>query len=177
MRGRTLMNEQAKAAQGSTIDVLKSSRHSKITGNFGEALVLYWLSKYGFECARIDHTGIDLIARNPHTQELMGISVKSRSRSVGTEQSSLRISADNFEKARVACDAFSCTPYFAIVIDVGKKIHGFLLSMEHLLTLHPMAKTSASWKMREKSMSQYANDPEVKTFELQTATLRWWSSK
>ena len=171
------MNEQAKAAQASTIDMLKSSRHSKITGNFGEALVLYWLSKYGFECARIDHTGIDLIARNPHTQELMGISVKSRSRSVGTEQSSLRISADNFEKARVACDAFSCTPYFAIVIDVGKKIHGFLLSMEHLLTLHPMVKTSTSWKMHEKYMNQYANDPEVKTFELQTATLRWWSSK
>ena len=64
------------------IDISKSSRHAKITGDFGEALVLYWLSKYGFECARVDHTGIDLIARNPHTQELMGISVKSRSRNV-----------------------------------------------------------------------------------------------
>src|SRR5215210_5831642 len=105
------------------MDILKSSRHSKITGDFGEALVLYWLSKYGFECARLDHTGIDLIARNPHTQELMGISVKSRSRSAGTERTSLRIPADNFEKINLACSAFSCTPYFAIVIDGGKQLH------------------------------------------------------
>ena len=80
MKGRTSMNGPDKAAQGSMMDILKSSRHSRITGDFGEALVLYWLSKYGFECARIDHTGIDLIARNPHMHELMGISVKSRSR-------------------------------------------------------------------------------------------------
>ena len=46
--------------------VNKSSRHTKITGDFGETLVLYWLSKYGFECAPVDHTGIDIIARNPH---------------------------------------------------------------------------------------------------------------
>lgn len=73
------------------IQILKSSRHSKITGDFAEALVLYWLSKHGFECARVDHTGIDLIARNPHTAELMGISVKSRSRNPGTERTVLRI--------------------------------------------------------------------------------------
>ena len=41
----------------------KCSRHSKIAGDFGETLILYWLSKYGFECALVDHTGIDIIAR------------------------------------------------------------------------------------------------------------------
>ena len=40
----------------------KSTRHSKITGNFGEALVLYLLSKFGFESANVDHTGIDIIS-------------------------------------------------------------------------------------------------------------------
>jgi hypothetical protein len=40
----------------------KSSGHAKITGDFGESLILYWLSKYGFECALVDHTGIDIIA-------------------------------------------------------------------------------------------------------------------
>jgi hypothetical protein len=45
------------------IEMTKSSRHSKITGDFAEALIVYW---YGFECARIDHTGMDVIARNPH---------------------------------------------------------------------------------------------------------------
>lgn len=59
-----------------TPKVSKSSRHAKIAGDFGEVVVQYWLSKYGYECARVDHTGIDLIARKPHTNEVMGISVK-----------------------------------------------------------------------------------------------------
>lgn len=58
----------------------KSTRHSKITGDFAEAFFLYWLSKYGYECARLDHTGIDLIARRPESEEVLGISVKCRSR-------------------------------------------------------------------------------------------------
>ena len=61
----------------------KSSRHAKIAGDFGEALVLYWLSRSGFECARVDHTGIDLIAKRPRSDELLGISVKTRSRVPG----------------------------------------------------------------------------------------------
>jgi hypothetical protein len=65
--------------------IKKSPRHSKIAGNFGENIVLYWLSKYGFECALVDHTGIDIIARNPHTKKMMGISVKSRTRSKGSK--------------------------------------------------------------------------------------------
>lgn len=60
------------------MEMKKSTRHSRITGDFAESLILYWLSKYGFECARVDHTGMDLIARNPSNNELMGISVKSK---------------------------------------------------------------------------------------------------
>src|SRR5262249_17028526 len=77
----------------------KSSRHSKITGDFAEVLVLYWLSKYGYECAWVDHTGIDLIAFKG--SERMGISVQCRSRYPGTEKRS--VSVHKFEKARVPC--------------------------------------------------------------------------
>jgi Holliday junction resolvase-like predicted endonuclease len=76
----------------------KSTRHSKIAGDFGEMLVLYWLSKYGFECAKVDHTGIDIIARNPHSKEVMGISVKSRTRNAGKEKDVVNLLADDFKK-------------------------------------------------------------------------------
>ena len=82
------------------MDPTKSSRHSKITGDFGERLILYWLSKYGFECTFVDHTGIDLLARNPRTEELMGISVKSRSRNKGTEKTEVTIQKENFTKTK-----------------------------------------------------------------------------
>ena len=98
-------------------EIIKSSRHSKITGDFAEHLILYWLSKHGFECARVDHVGLDLIARHPSQSEVMGISVKSRSRSEGSEGSYLSIPNENQTKLTAACQAFNCVPHFAIVVD------------------------------------------------------------
>ncbi len=154
--------------------VKKSSRHAKITGNFGEALVLYWLSKYGFECALVDHTGIDIIARNPHTQELMGISVKSRSRKEGTEGTYVAIPSENFEKADEACTAFGCVPYFAVVVDEGDMIRAFILSMSHLLECYGQGAAKAGWKMSDKHLQRYAEDPSIMRFEFKTQTGRWW---
>ena len=108
--------------------ITKSSRHSKITGDFAERLILYWLSKYGFECAFVDHVGIDIIARNPQTKEVMGISVKSRSRNTGTEGSFVSIPNNNLLKLDTACKAFNCQPYFAIVVDEADSITAFILS-------------------------------------------------
>jgi Holliday junction resolvase-like predicted endonuclease len=123
--------------------IKKSTRHAKIAGDFGEVLILYWLSKYGFECASVDHTGIDIIARNPHTQEIMGVSVKSRTRTEGAEEEYVSIPNENFAKAEAACKAFGCLPYFAIVVDAGDTVRGFLLPMSHLLELFPKGKTAA----------------------------------
>jgi len=107
----------------------KSTRHAKIAGDFGEALVLYWLSKYGFECAFVDHTGIDIIARNPHTQEIMGISVKSRTRSEGAESEYVSIPNENFDKAEAACKSFGCVPYFVSVHSFWGKISKFKIGI------------------------------------------------
>ena len=155
----------------------KSTRHAKIAGNFGETLVLYWLSKYGFECASVDHTGIDIIARNPHTLEVMGISVKSRTRTQGTEGESLTIPSDNFEKAEAACAAFGCIPHFAIVVDAGEVTRGFILPMSRLLTLFPKSKVASYFKMTKRYLKEYAQDPEIQTFEFQTKTTRWWGQQ
>jgi Holliday junction resolvase-like predicted endonuclease len=152
----------------------KSTRHAKITGDFGETLVLYWLSKYGFECAPVDHTGIDIIARNPHTREIMGISVKSRSRAEGTEEDYLSIPNDNFAKAEAACAAFGCVPYFSIVVDAGEVIRGFILPMSKLLALFPKGKAASDWKMTEPYLKRYAADPEIQAFEFRTKTGKWW---
>jgi Holliday junction resolvase-like predicted endonuclease len=162
------------ASDAMQLEILKSSRHSKITGDFGEALVLYWLSKHGFECARVDHTGIDLIARNPNTRELMGISVKSRSRAAGTERTSVNIPNGDFAKAASACEAFACAPYFAIVVDAGDVVRAYLLAIDHLLGLHPRGKNVTQWSMAPKAVAAYAADPAIKCFEFQARTTRWW---
>lgn len=155
--------------------IIKSSRHSKITGDFAEHLVLYWLSKHGFECARVDHTGIDLIARNPHTHEVMGISVKSRSRNPGTETTSISIHTLDVQKAITACDAFRCKTYFAIAADIKNKIIVFILPISKLRKLFPNSKNVYAWRMTEKYLQQYYSDPEIKIFELSTKTHSWWA--
>lgn len=152
----------------------KSSRHAKITGDFGEAVILYWLSKYGFECASVDHTGIDIIARNPHLQEVIGLSIKTRSRAEGTENEYVSIPNDNFEKAEAACRAFGCKPYFAIVVDGGDTLRAFILSMDHLLRLYPKGKSAIGWKMKDRNLKDYESDPEIMSFEFKIKPMRWW---
>lgn len=154
--------------------VNKSSRHSKITGNFAENLVLYWLSKYGFECANVDHTGIDIIARNPHTKEVMGISVKSRSRNAGKEGTYVSIPNDNFDKVKNACDAFNCKPYFAIVVDENEKIMVFILPMSYLLKLFPKGNRVCAWKMNKFHLLQYYKDRKIMIFEFTYQARNWW---
>ncbi len=156
-------------------EINKSSIHSKITGDFAEGLVLYWLSKHGFESARVDHTGIDLIARNPITNELMGISVKSRSRGTGTEKSHLNIPNDNFEKVDKACQAFGCVPYFAILIDGTNAITIFILSKSKLLELFPSGKAVAIWKMGDTYLENYKKDKRIIIIEFKYDTLNWWT--
>lgn len=154
--------------------VQKSSRHSKITGDFAENLILYWLSKYGFECAKVDHTGIDLIARNSITNELMGISVKCRSRNEGKEGSYLSIPNDNILKIDNACKAFDCKPYFALVIDEEDTIKVFVLSKDKLLSYFPMGQGVIAWKMTKAWIDKYNVDNEIIKIDFQYKTKNWW---
>lgn len=92
------------------MNIVKSSRHAKIAGDFGESLVLYWLSKSGFECARVDHTGIDLIANDPSSHELMGISVKTRTRVIRTEATSINLDSKRPRQPALHSTAYPITP-------------------------------------------------------------------
>jgi len=152
----------------------KSSRHSKITGDFAEHMILYWLSKYGFECAKIDHTGIDLIASNPVNKELMGISVKGRSRDEGKEGHYINIPNANFVKIDNACKTFECIPYFAIVVDAENFIKVYILSKQKLLQYFPMAKLAAGWKMTKSWIEKYQSDKEIIKIEFKYKTKDWW---
>ncbi len=156
------------------LTINKSTRHSKITGDFAENLVLYVLSKHGFECASVDHTGIDLIARNPITKEVMGISVKSRSRNEGKEGQYLSIPNDNFEKIDQACQAFNCVPYFAILVDEENKLKIYIITKSYLLQLFPPGNRVSGWKMSKKWIARYKNDKRIIKLEFDYHINNWW---
>jgi Holliday junction resolvase-like predicted endonuclease len=156
------------------ISIRKSSRHSKITGDFGEHLILYWLSKCGFECARVDHTGIDIIARHPTQDEVLGVSVKSRSRSVGKEDTALNIKVKEFAAIRAACVAFHCTPYHGIVVDSAQSIHLFLVPLTYFKTAEERGKKVVPWSGRKAGIARYCADASIRWIAMNLADASWW---
>jgi hypothetical protein len=64
--------------------------------------------------------------------------------------------------------------HFAIVVDAGDTIRGYILSMAHLLEIFPKGRTASGWKMTQRYLEQYAADPQIQTFEFQTKTTKWW---
>jgi hypothetical protein len=91
--------------------ITKSTRHSKIIGEFGELAFCNWLSRSGFEVTVVDHTGIDVIAYREGKR--LGITVKSRTRTPGKEKDGVTIFSyqkgkNECEAAKAACNAFAC---------------------------------------------------------------------
>jgi hypothetical protein len=151
----------------------KSSRHSRITGHSGAASILYWLSKRGFECAHVDHTGIDLIARRPATEEVLSISVKFRSRIDPKDEAGVNLLHKNDEKIEAACRAFRCVPYVAVVGDQGETVREFVTTPSHARTQYP----GQSWRMSPAMIKRYQKDPQVESFELVSRAGDWMAER
>jgi Holliday junction resolvase-like predicted endonuclease len=150
----------------------KSSRHDKITGDFAELLVLYWLSKSGYECALVDHTGIDIIAADEKRNKRIGISVQGRSRLAGKETESVNL--HDFNKTRRACKSFGCKPYSAIVVDAQDVIRCFMVPLSHLEQIATgKAGRQRYWLMSVNSLKKYESDSKIKRFELACNNLNW----
>ena len=104
----------------------------------------------------------------------MGISVKSRSRNTGTEGTYVSIPNDNLVKLELACRAFDCQPYFAVVVDEADTITVFILSKSHLVKLLPPGEKVISWKKSKAWLQKYRADSEIRIFRFTTETGHWW---
>lgn len=162
------------------MDIVKSTRHQKIIGNFGEALLCNWLSRSGFEVTIVDHTGIDVVAYNPDTGQRLGISVKSRTREKGTETSSVNIFSyqkgkNDRQKVLDACKAFACDPWIAIYIESSEFADLFVLSLKHYDRVYRGNRNRAidDWKMGQKYRKKYEIDPDVKHIHMAFSGSSW----
>ena len=147
------------------MEIEKSTRHQKIIGDFGEALVCNWLSRSGFEVAMVDHTGIDILARNPQTKERLVISVKSRTRKKGKENESVNIFEENDrQKLSCACEAFAAEPCIAIYVECSDFADLFLLSVEHYDREYRGSPAGVVdvWRMGPKYKQIYEADAQVR---------------
>ncbi len=155
------------------MEITKSSRHQKIIGDYGEALLCNWLSRSGFEVTIVDHTGIDLVAYNPITEQRLGISVKSRTRIKGKETDSVNLfsnhkNKNDRQKVLDACHAFACEPWIAIYVESHDHADLFLLSLAHYDAHYRGSKKRVVdvWKMGDKYRKQHEHDMKLKRIHM-----------
>ena len=162
------------------MEIVKSSRHQKIIGNFGEVLLCNWLSRSGFEVSLVDHTGIDVVAYNSLTDQRMGVSVKSRTRTKGTENSSINIFSykkgkSDRKKVLDACKAFACEPWLAVYVETLESADLYLMSLEHYDQRYrgARARTIDDLKMGDKYRREYENDPNIRHIRMNFSKVSW----
>jgi len=160
------------------IGIEKSSRHQKIIGNLGEHLVCNWLSRSGFEVSVVDHTGIDIIAYNPITQQRIGITVKSRTREQRVTESVniFNNRKNDREKVESACMAFGCDPWLAVYVETEGYADLFLTSLANYDEKCRTAegKTVDDWKMSKRWLEHYEEDPEVMHLHISFEARKWF---
>jgi len=160
------------------MEITKGKRHTKIIGEFGENMICNWLSRSGFEVAVIDHTGIDIIACSGSGDQRLGITVKSRTRNVGKERTSVTLfSGKKGDRGKVqeACEAFGCDPWIGVYIETKNSADIYLTSLEHYDEEYrgkgePGVDT---WKMGMKAKQRYAEDSEVEHIEINFQVGNW----
>ncbi len=164
--------------------IIKSSRHQKIIGNFGEHLICNWLSRSGFEVILVDHIGIDIIASNPQSDKRFGITVKSRTRNIGKENDavnlfSYRKGKNDRQKLLDACNTFDCEPWIAVYVEVSDTADVYLTSLEGYDNRYrdKKEKTEDTWRVSKKYKEQYKKDHNVKHIHIKFEDWNWnWKS-
>lgn len=162
------------------MDIEKSSRHQHIIGKFGEYLLCNWLSRTGFEVSLVYHTGLDVVAYNPKTKHRMGVTVKSRTRNVGTERTQVNIFSyrqgkDDRERLRDACRTFASEPWIAVYVETLSFAELYLTSLANYDEKYRISEGRAldTWKMSPKYKVLYSSDANVKSIRADFHQERW----
>ena len=152
----------------------KSSRHSEVSGQFGEILVAYLLSKNGFEVARVDHTGLDILAFHRQSRKRLGISVKNRTWDAkgARQNSSVSFPCADLGRLEEACRAFSADPFVAAVVDRPENVSMWMIPLSRARQLNTVTEKYLYFSVTKKAEAQYRGLPDGFS-----ASLKWASSE
>ncbi len=149
--------------------MVKGSRHSKVSGQFGEILVAYLLSKNGFEVAQVDHTGLDILAFRRKPEKRLGISVKNRTRNPKSANWSLNFPLEDLKRLEQACEAFSAEPFVAAVVDrLNENVSVWMLPLNKAKRHNTVSEKILYFAVTKKAQGKYRNLSDAFY-----ASLRW----
>lgn len=164
-----------------SIAIEKGPLHSKLIGNCGEALICNWLSRSGFEVALVDHTGIDVVAFHPPSGRRLGITIKSRTRTRGTESDPVhifKVRKEDRKKVAAACVAFNSEPWLGVYVESEVDAHVYLIALsDYDRKYRKEGKAVDVWGMRPSDLVAYEHDPAIRHIYSSFKGSRWtWDS-
>lgn len=157
--------------------IIKSKRHSKYIGQFGEAMVCNMLSRSGFEVMLVDHVGIDVVAQRSDVGRV-GISVKSRTRGLKkNEQRSVNLFRSEDASLVEACKDFDLEPWIAVYVETESGADLYLTSFENFREKYAGDKGLAilSWKMSKEHRQKYSSDENVMHLRIEFSQNNWFA--
>ena len=139
---------------------------------FLEAFLFYWFSENGFKCARVERNGIDFLAKNVKTGELLGIAVR------GATAPGQRVSVprEELEDARTACTGFDATPSFAFASFDTEETWIFVVRGDRLESMTGSGTNGIDWSFSEAAMDEYLRDPAIMSVRVNHKAWRWWQT-
>jgi hypothetical protein len=162
------------------MEIIKSTRHAKIIGDFGENLICNWLSRSGFEVVIVDHTGIDIVAYHPQTKQRLGITIKSLTRTIGKETESVNLFSyqngkNDCQIVMDACQAFACEPWIGVYVEATKYGELYFTSLENYQKNYRVriGKAIDDWKMTLAYREKYKEDKLVKYIRIEFQSTNW----
>ncbi|MGA2902424.1 MAG: hypothetical protein ABSD98_01225 [Candidatus Korobacteraceae bacterium] len=155
---------------------------TEVVGNFGEYLVCKWLCHTGFDVSIVDHTGMDIVAYYPPTEQRLGITVKSRLRTDGATTEGVyvfREAKEDRRKLLEACKAFGCEPWIAVYVEHGDGADLFLTSLDNYDGKYRSTEKRAIdvWGMTQKHIVAYEKDSEVRYIHMDFRRHHWWQPR
>jgi len=156
-----------------------NTRAAKRIGDFGEGLVTYALIRKGFEVARVDDVGADLIATR-HGQRF-AISVKARLFRPESKESHVTvIESDHVQKLRIFAERFGMVALLAQVICLADQgiIHLFVFQAEELDEVLPTVKNGHSVRFGSRHIEALSSHPAVdySCWREQLAVSNWFGA-
>ena len=149
-------------------------QHSKITQDFAEAAVFYWLSKCGFNCLRVDHKVIAIIAKKPDIKGRFGVLVKIGNGKVETDRELVSVTERELKRVKTDCSALKCIPCIAVLMEQKEETWILMSTLKHLSEIQPSGTATVAWKMTQAGMMQYLSDNEILAVELNHKVWTCW---
>ena len=120
------------------------------------------------------------MAYNPLTKQRLGITVKSRTRTLGTEETSVNIfsyrkAKNDRQKLLDACKVFACEPWIAVYVETSESADLYLTSLKNYDDKYRGGEGKAidTWKMTKKHKARYEEDPDVKHIRIEFHAKNW----